>query len=228
MKRVLVWDWPIRVFHWLMVVLFLGMIITGKSEEDYLELHIDLGYVFSGVLVARIIYGFLGSYHGQFKQGLSSFKKIRLYTMVVFKSLKAHKNDDQRTKRLGHNPLGWVMVFALITLLSMQLISGLFFTDDIFWYGPFYDYASDDVLELLAQLHRILPDVLIALVILHISAVLLHEVRFKEKLIIAMIHGHKPIGVTSDVPLVKTPRVGVVMSLGVSLVWLIWLFSLPS
>lgn len=228
MKRVLVWDWPIRVFHWLMVVLFLGMIITGKSEEDYLELHIDLGYVFSGVLIARIIYGFLGSYHGQFKQGLISFKKILPYTMIFFKRLKTNKSNDQSTERLGHNPLGWMMVFALIALLSIQIMSGLFSTDDIFWYGPLYDYASDDVLESFAQLHRILPDVLIALVILHISAVLLHEVCFKERLIIAMIHGRKSIGLTSDAPLVKAPRVGVVISLGVSMIWLIWLFSLPS
>jgi len=228
MKRVLVWDWPVRVFHWLMVVLFLGMIITGKSEEDYLELHIDLGYVFSGVLVARIIYGFLGSYHGRFKQGLISFKEMLPYTMIMYKKLKAKKSDDQNDEKLGHNPLGWMMVFALIALLSIQVISGLFSTDDIFWYGPFYDYASDDVLVLLAQLHRISPDVLIALVILHILAVLLHEICFKERLILAMVHGRKSIRLTSDAPLITAPRLGVVVSLGVSLIWLIWLFSLPS
>ncbi len=226
MKSVLVWDWPIRVLHWLMVILFLAMVITGKSEEDYLEWHVDLGYALSAVLVARIIYGFVGSYYGLFKHALTSFKHTASYLRVFVEKLK--RDNNKAENELGHNPLGWLMILSLVLILSIQIVSGLFSTDDIFWYGPFYDYASEEWLSTFAKIHGILPDVLIVLVILHIAAVLLHEICFKERIVIAMIHGRKDTASSSHTPIVKTPRIGVVLSMGVGLLWFMWLLFLPN
>ncbi len=220
MKSELVWDWPIRVFHWIMVIVFSALVITGKSEGDYLELHVDLGYVLSGVLVARILYGFLGSHYGRFYQACSSIKNVFHYTSSMF--------NKKTVPEVGHNPLGWLMVMALILLLVLQVVSGLFSTDDIFWYGPFYDYATDEWLSIFSYVHHYLPNALIGLSVLHIGAVIVHEVCFKERLVKAMIFGKKQVLKTDALPTVKTPRVGVTISLGVSLCWLLWLFSLPS
>jgi len=220
MKNVLVWDWPIRMLHWLMVVLFSALIVTGKSEEDYLELHINLGYALSGVLVARILYGFLGSYHGKFYHAFFRLKEVFKYSNRLL--------NRTANPELGHNPLGWLMVIMMIGLLTFQIVSGLFSTDDIFWYGPFYDYATDEWISLFSYFHQILPNTLIALSVLHIGAVLIHEICFKERLIRAMVFGKKQVRTDTPGPVISTPRWGITISLIVSLCWLTWLFTLPN
>lgn len=220
MNSVLVWDWPIRVCHWLIVILFSALIVTGKSEGDYLELHVNLGYVLSSVLIARVLYGFLGSYYGRFYQAFISIKNVFNYTALIF--------QRKVNPEAGHNPLGWLMVCALILLLALQVLSGLFSTDDIFWYGPFYDSATEYWLSIFSYLHHVIPNALIVLSVLHIAAVLVHEVCFKERLVKAMIFGKKQVLEADSYPIVKTPRVGVIMSLVGSLCWLLWLLSLSS
>lgn len=216
MKQVLVWDWPVRLCHWLMAILFIGLIVTGKSEEDLIQWHFYLGYTLSGVIIIRVLYGFMGSYYAQFLRAGESIRRIPNYLSAII--------SGHPPKEAGHNPLGWLMVIALLGGLTIQIISGLFFSDDLFWYGPFYDHASEDWLERFASIHRILPNVLLLLVFLHLGAVLLHELKFKERLIMAMLHGKKHIPLDASIAEVRTPRIGAVLSLLVSMGWLAWLF----
>lgn len=224
MKKILVWDWPIRVMHWLIVVLFTGMIITGKSDEDYMQWHFYMGYGLSAVVIARVLYGFWGSKFARF----SEFLYHPIETTRFVSTLLTGKGRTY----LGHNPVGGLMVIVLLVALSLQWITGLFNSDQVFWYGPFYEWGSNAVLETAASLHYQLPDILLALVAMHILAVLYHELRFKERLIGAMLHGKKPLhhderDIKETNPPVQTPRLGVTVALVASLAWLAWLWSLP-
>lgn len=218
MHKVLVWDWPVRLLHWVMVLLFTGLIVTGKGDGDYMEWHFYMGYALSAVILARIAYGFIGSDFAKFKHFLYHPLEVLSYS----KTLIVGKGEAY----LGHNPVGGVMVIVLLLALSVQWGTGLFSSDEIFWFGPFYGMVSDDLTATFASLHHSLPNILLALVALHILAVLYHELRFGERLVAAMLHGKKKHH-TEVEKHASTPRIGVVLSLGGALAWLAWLWSIP-
>ncbi|MCB5161499.1 cytochrome b/b6 domain-containing protein [Marinomonas algarum] len=224
MKTTLVWDWPIRLSHWLIVLLFTGLILSGKSDGQYIEYHFYLGYSLSAVVIARILYGFYGSYHARFH----TFIKSARVTIDYLKSLLT----GHPQAHLGHNPLGGLMVLVLLGALTAQWATGLFTSDDIFWFGPFNDQVSADLASELASLHRQLPDILLGLVAIHVLAVLYHEIRLKERLIAAMVHGRKPLSRSQGSRLfsqepIQTPRWGVIFSLFIGLAWLVALWLMP-
>ncbi|MBJ7556683.1 cytochrome b/b6 domain-containing protein [Marinomonas spartinae] len=217
MKSELVWDWPIRVSHWLMALLFTGLIITGNEGGDWLKYHFYMGYSLSALIVARVLYGIWGSHYARFGQFVRSPK-------VVFSYLKGLLTGHHE-HYAGHNPIGALMVVVLFLGLSLQWLTGLFTSDQIFWFGPFNGYASDDWLDRISTIHHTLPNILLALVALHILAVLFHEIHLKERLFLAMLHGKKK-GLTGPVQ-VQTPRLGIVLSLVIGLAWLAVLWMMP-
>lgn len=218
MQKVLVWDWPVRLLHWAMVLLFTGLIVTGKGDGDNMDWHFYMGYALSAVVLARVIYGFVGSDFARFKHFLYHPLEVLSYS----KSLIVGKGESY----LGHNPVGGVMVIVLLLAITAQWGTGLFTSDEIFWFGPFYGTVSEKMTAILSSMHHSLPNILLLLVALHISAVLYHELRFEERLVAAMLHGKKKHQ-SEKVEHASTPRVGVLISLGGALVWLAWLWSIP-
>lgn len=218
MKTILVWDWPIRVCHWSMVLLFTGLIVTGRYQRDFFEYHFYFGYALSAVIIFRVIYGFYGSRYAKFSQFLKGPKAIYCYAISILK---------RRPKiSFGHNPVGACMVIGLLLALTFQWVSGLFTSDDVFWFGPLTDYVSYDWLDRMSFIHHTLPNILLALVGVHIVAVLYHEFCLKERLIKAMLNGKKTTKAVSN-QTVKSPRWGVIFALFIGLSWLVWLWSLP-
>ena len=217
MKSTLVWDWPIRMMHWLMVLLFTGLIITGKSDADYMQYHFYMGYGLSAVIIARVLYGFFGSHYALFGQFVKGPKEILSYAKDFLFS--------RPKKYIGHNPLGGLMVVALLLALTVQWATGLFNSDDIFWFGPFSSLVSEDMIQRLSFIHHLLPDWLLGMVAIHILAVFYHELCLKERLIDAMILGRKKHGMKAKA--VKTPRWGVIFSLTMGLAWLAALWMMP-
>lgn len=218
MRSTLVWDWPVRISHWLMVLLFTGLILTGKSEEDYLQYHFYMGYSLSAVIIARVLYGFYGSYYARFRQFVKGPSNTIRYLKTLLEGKPRHY--------LGHNPMGALMVVALLVALSVQWGTGLFTSDEVFTYGPFYSLIPETLAEQLASIHHFLPDILLGLVALHVLAVLYHELCLKERLVSAMIYGRKKCHNTAPV-VVKVPRWGVVFSLLMGLSWLAALWMMP-
>ena len=219
MANIMIWDWPVRLLHWLMVLLFTGLIVTGKGDGDYMDWHFYMGYGLSAVIIARVLYGVLGSEYARFKQFLYQPQTVLRYAKGLLVGNAKHY--------LGHNPVGGLMVVALLLALTLQWGSGLFISDEIFLFGPFYGAISDDWTEQLGAIHHSLPDILLILVATHILAVLYHEIRFKERLVAAMLHGKKTTHEPSAALTVKTPRIGVIVSMIVALAWLGWLWSIP-
>ncbi|ETI59273.1 cytochrome b/b6 domain-containing protein [Marinomonas profundimaris] len=218
MKSTLVWDWPVRISHWLMVALFTGLILTGKSDGDYLHYHFFMGYGLSSVIIARVLYGFYGSYYARFSQFVKAPTVAVRYALSHFKGKPKHY--------LGHNPIGAVMVVVLLVALTVQWGTGLFTSDEVFTFGPFYSLIPEGLAEQLAVVHRFLPNILLGLVALHVLAVLYHELCLNERLVSPMIHGRKKSRNLSTVH-VKTPRWGVIFSLLMGLSWLAALWMMP-
>ncbi len=184
-KAVKVWDISIRLFHWSLVGL-IGFLWWSGTEGVQMDNHVLAGYTVLGLVVYRLIWGFIGSYHARFINFIRS-------PIKTLKSIPGVISVHSDSHHVGHNPVGAWMVVALILILLAQGISGLGTTDDIFIDGPLVPYISEDMVYWLTDLHLTLPDYLIALVVLHVAAVLFHDTFKREHLIQAMITGVKKV-----------------------------------
>lgn len=178
-----VWDIPTRLFHWLLVVLFVFLIVSGESD-DLMEFHFYAGYLLSGLILFRVLWGFLGTKYARFTSfKLNPFEAIS-YTKGLLKA--------QHTSQYGHTPAGSVMVIVLLMMLAVQLLTGMMSTDDIIWNGPLYSYVDDETAGIAGEIHEIIQLLLQIIVGVHVLAIILYKVKFKEALVPAMIHGKKP------------------------------------
>ncbi|QBF83937.1 cytochrome B [Shewanella maritima] len=207
----IVWDLPVRVFHWGIVVLMGGLWWTAEQGE--MEWHQILAYVLAALLVMRWFWAAAGSQTAKFSDFIRSPKAVISYAL-----------NRSPSPTLGHNPLGGYMVLALMLMLTVQLVTGLFATDDIFTEGPLYAYVSSEQASWLTWLHKTNFTALQIFIAAHILAVILHQ--FKgDKLIQAMFSGKKLHDSALDSPKMKsaiTAWVVLLIALGLLGYFLIW------
>ena len=178
--KVKVWDIPVRVFHWGMLLLLAGL--WWSADQGEMSYHQLFAYSLMILLVVRLIWGFIGSDTARF----SHFVRHPRQALDYLAKMRA----KQAPHSLGHNPLGGYMVVLLLIIISLQLMSGLFATDEIFTEGPLVSYVSGETASWFTWLHKKNFDLLLILAGIHVAAVLLH--RFKgEKLVGAMFSGYK-------------------------------------
>ena len=182
MKKIIrVWDLPIRLFHWLLLTGIILSFITVKVGGNAMSWHALSGYCVLSLIIFRIIWGFVGSYHARFIHFVPSPKGL------------THFLQGKTKAGLGHNPMGALSVLALLFSVGLQAVSGLFANDDIAFEGPFAKYISSETVELLTSIHRQNEKVLIILIALHLCAILYYQ-KFKgENLIKPMLVGDKEI-----------------------------------
>jgi len=181
MKKVLVWDLPTRLFHWLLVAAVTGAYFTGENGGDWLVWHERLGVFIVGLITFRLVWGFVGSTYARFSNFVPDLAAIKAYLAGQWRGL-------------GHNPLGALSVFTLLTLLILQFSTGLFAqNDDTGFAGPFYALVSSKIGDLATGLHHKIFDLLAILVGLHVVAVVFHSRFKKDDLIKPMIIGHKEV-----------------------------------
>lgn len=181
-REVKVWDQPIRLFHWALVALVSALWLTGEFAA--LDIHMKLGVWALALLVFRLGWGVVGSPTARFDQFVRGPAAIRAY-------LRAARSGTVRS--VGHNPLGALSVLALLGLLVAQGLSGLFATDDIVTNGPLTHLVASKTSALLSSLHRIGGKLILALVGLHLAAVVFYTLVKKDDLIRAMITGTKRV-----------------------------------
>jgi cytochrome b len=169
-QRMLVWDVPTRVFHWLLAVSFAGAFLTAESER-YRDIHVVLGYTLLGLIAFRLVWGFVGSRYAQFRSFLFKPREIATYALSMLKAKPA--------LYVGHNPVGSLSVFFLLALGIAVGISG---------YVVFQDIGGDT----LAELHEMAAYFMLTVVALHIAGVLVSSLLHRENLVRAMITGSKP------------------------------------
>ena len=179
-----VWDWPVRLFHWGLVVSILGAFATNKLGVKYFGYHAFFGYAVIGLVVFRLVWGFVGPRHARFANFVKGPKAVLHYVYAVGRGWK--------TRHAGHNPAGALMVLLLLALLGAQASFGLFANDEIFNAGPLAGLISKGLSLNLTSLHRKLFYVIAAAALLHVGAVVAHWRLKGENLIAAMITGKKP------------------------------------
>lgn len=168
-RKVLVWDAPVRVFHWLMVLSFAGAYLTAESERWRL-MHVTLGYTMAGLVAFRLLWGFVGTRHARF----ASFVRGPAAVAQYLKRL-VSKRPEQGP---GHNPAGALAIIALLGMTAVVTVAG--------W--ATYNDIGGNWLE---ELHEGAANVMLAIVGVHVAGVLLSSWLHRDNLIGAMVSGRK-------------------------------------
>lgn len=179
-----IWDLPTRLFHVLLIVCVVGLVITGEVGGEVMRLHFLLGYGVLTLVLFRLVWGFVGGHWSRFVNFVPSPSQLRAY-------MQAARTHDAPPS-ISHNPLGALSVLAMLVVLALQVFSGLMSDDEIAASGPWTSLVPNTWVELATAYHTEVGKVLlIALVILHVAAVLYYKRCKNEDLITAMIQGDK-------------------------------------
>ncbi|SCA56872.1 putative Ni,Fe-hydrogenase I cytochrome b subunit [Candidatus Terasakiella magnetica] len=182
-----IWDMPVRLFHWALVICVLITLYTGfLGEEWLLNWHVSAGYLIAVFMVFRLFWGFMGSRYSRF----SSFKPSLSKAWVYVQNYRKGRGDPY----VGHNPAGAFFVYFVIGLLVMLSLSGFILLGGVEKQGVLAPYVSFATGLSFKVIHEALGFALLGLILLHLLGVLVHELK-GEKLVLSMIHGQK-----SDVP----------------------------
>lgn len=182
MKKIIrVWDLPIRLFHWCLLIGIVLSFVTVKIGGNAMEFHARVGYCVLALIVFRICWGLIGSHHARFINFIPSPKGLLNYL------------SGKAKVSLGHNPLGALSVLALLFSIGLQAVTGLFANDDIAFEGPLAKHVSNETVALLTSIHHQNEKVLIVLIVVHLCAIFYYQ-KFKgENLIKPMLLGDKEI-----------------------------------
>lgn len=167
--RILVWDLPTRVFHWLLALSFAGAYVTAESERWRL-VHVTLGYTLGGLLAFRLLWGLVGTRHARF----ASFVRGPAAVLRYLRSIASGRPEHHT----GHNPAGALAIVTLLALGAVLVLTG---------WSTYNDIGG----EWLEELHEGAANLMLAVVGLHVGAVLLSSWLHRENLVRAMVTGRK-------------------------------------
>lgn len=151
-KRMMVWDSPIFFTHWLLAFCFLGAILTQDSEKFRL-VHVTMGYTMLGIVGFRVIWGFIGSKYARFTTIKPRFLRVRENIQAIFRG--------EKELSIGLNALGFLAPYLLMGLVLLVSASGYLVFNEI---GP----------ELISEAHELAGNLLIAVVVVHVGAIVLN------------------------------------------------------
>lgn len=185
MKRVKVWDLPVRLVHGALPFLIAGLFLTGEHDSR-ISLHSSLGLAVLALVVARIAWGFWGGGHARFSDFVPSPARLVEYARGWVRG--------RPTRHLGHNPLGAVMVLVLLTVLLGATVSGVLLYAGPEWDGALAPLVPRGAGEGLEELHEGLSGVLPFLIVAHVAGVLISSVLERQNLPLGMVTGYKRAG----------------------------------
>lgn len=186
-ESVQVWDLFLRLFHWLLVLTLGVSWLTAELGVEYREYHFYSGYFALGLLVFRMLWGVWGTSFARFTHFLRGPAATLAYARARL------TGQPPPITYPGHNPVGGLAIVALLGLIGVQAVSGLFADDDILYTGPWREAVSSSLANDLTSLHHSNFDFLLGLVALHLIAIVVYRLRFNEYLTSAMLHGRKSV-----------------------------------
>jgi cytochrome b len=194
-EKRMVWDLPLRLFHWLLVLSIAASWYTAENSDEFIEvgerifsytqLHFYLGYWALGLISFRIVWGLVGPRHARFAGFITGPGKFFTYLRSFF------KRDSPPS--VGHNPMGaWVVVIMLL-MIGAQAVTGLFLIDNTEIYpAAFHPLVEASTASKLGSFHHINFDVLVWVICLHVLAILFYRVFKRQRLVGPMVTGRKP------------------------------------
>ncbi|MFH0933663.1 MAG: cytochrome b/b6 domain-containing protein [Pseudomonadota bacterium] len=213
-----VWDLPIRLFHWTLLGLVVACWRTAGGDGD-IDWHMRCGYAVLALLLFRLVWGVLGSTTARFASFVASPRAVLEYLSS------ARRND---MLHIGHNPAGGWMVLALLAMLLAISLTGLFANDDIMSEGPLAHHVSKGMSDLATAWHEHGFHALLALVALHVAAIVFYLLVKKENLVRPMLTGVKRLPQAGDVPQLRMRSIWlalVIMGGAAGTVWLLTKFA---
>lgn len=206
--EVRVWDWPIRLTHWLFVSCL--ALSWWSAEQRAMDWHRYSGYALLGLLIFRIYWGFAGSSSARFATFVRGPSGVVAY-------LRGTSSEHQDA---GHNPLGGWSVAAMLTLMLAQVLIGLFVSDvDGLESGPLSHLVSFQASRTLADIHEIVFNVILGLIVLHVAAILFYLLAKRDNLIVAMLTGKRRATRMNSMTPVPAWRVILGIALAAGVVW---------
>jgi cytochrome b len=172
-----IWDPFVRVFHWSLVASFLVAWITA---EDVRVLHEWAGYAAGSLIGLRLIWGMIGTRFARFSQFIRSPFAVAAYLRDII--------SGREARYLGHNPVGGLMILALIVTMATVCLTGWMQTTDA--------YFGVDWVE---EVHEAVASLMLGLVGIHVLGVVVTSLRHRENLVRAMITGRKRAPGTADI-----------------------------
>jgi cytochrome b len=168
-SRILVWDLPVRAFHWLLVAAFAGAFLTPESER-LRGVHALLGYVVFGLLAFRVVWGVIGSRYARFASFAFGPRAVLAYVRSLL--------SREPVRHVGHNPAGSYAIFALIALGLVAATTG-------------HAIDGETSGRWLEALHEGAANAMLAVVIVHVAGVIVASLLHRENLVAAMVTGYK-------------------------------------
>ncbi|CAM2161648.1 Cytochrome b561 bacterial/Ni-hydrogenase domain-containing protein [Paraburkholderia sacchari] len=198
--RILVWDAPVRVFHWLMVASFAGAWLTAESERWRL-LHATLGYTMVGLVAFRIVWGLMGTRYARFSTFVRSPAAVIRYIASLLKG--------RPERHVGHNPAGAIAIIAMLLMTWAVGVTG--------WAA--YNSTGG---EWLGELHGGFANAMLALIAIHVVAVLASSLLHRENLIGAMVTGYKSGRADESIRTARWGFAALVMAAVIAWWWTQW------
>lgn len=168
-QRILVWDFPTRVFHWSLASCFAVAYLSAESET-YAVAHQLSGYLFAGLIGFRLVWGLAGSRYARFAEFLRAPAAILGYMGAFLKGRPPHY--------VGHNPLGAIAIVLMLALGIGIAISG--------WMT-----VSDRGGEAFEEIHEFFAHAMLIVVFAHVGGVIVSSLLHRENLAKAMVTGYK-------------------------------------
>jgi cytochrome b len=169
MKRILVWDLPTRIGHWLLAASFALAWATAESEEWRL-VHVAAGYLMAAVLVFRVFWGIAGTRYARFYSFLYSPRQALDYVVGLLRREKSHW--------IGHNPAGSYAIYFLLLLGFASVGSG---------WAAYNEFGG----EWFKELHEGIAAAMLTVVGVHLAGVVTSSTLHRENLVKSMIDGYK-------------------------------------
>ena len=205
--QIVVWDLPLRLFHWLLALCVTGALVTVSLGGNWMVWHERFGLSVLGLLTFRLVWGLVGGTYARFSNFFPTPSRVSQYLRGQW-------------QELGHNPLGAFSVFAMLGLFAFQALTGLFSSDDVAFYGPLTRLVDSDVISLLSGWHRSTEELIYVVV---------YRLRGK-KLVGAMLHGRKTL---TQQPQTEVESGGglalsIALIIAIGMVWLAWGSWIPA
>jgi cytochrome b len=206
-----VWDIPIRLFHWALVSCFVIAWLT--LDNRYLDIHVFAGYLMGGLILFRLLWGFIGGPYARFRDFAFGWSEVRDYLKGVL---------NRRPPRfLGHNPAGSWTIYLLLGLGLSIVITGLLAFGGEERQGPLAGLLNYPQGRLAHDIHEWLSWLMLGMVILHLMGVLVESLLHRENLVAAMLTGFKP-SAAGTISTASHWKVGAAMLLAIITAGLSW------
>jgi cytochrome b len=213
MRRMKVWDLPVRLFHWAIVLLILAAWVTQYINR--MDLHMWIGEWILTLLLFRIVWGFIGSDTARFARFLRS-------PVAALRHV-AHLRRREPDREIGHNAAGGWMVLVMLALIGVQAGTGLFSNDDSDTEGPLMHLISKDRSDWLSHIHYLNFKAIETVIVLHVLAIVAYAVLKRQNLVRPMVTGTKLMAEDAVAPRLVHPvwaLVTLVLAFGV-VVWVV-------